>query len=156
MLADHVKEAPKAEMKISKDLSVLNDRLDGMETDCKNFMKEFEVIVGKGELGGPAQPKQFSSMKDDIVGIRQLLNKNSISHKEKIETVRNNVMEVKAKKMDSANPQSLQVIAKQTDLLEETAAVRGKQMSWMFFVLIGCVLIIGFLMYNRMNYYEKK
>ena len=54
------------------------------------------------------------------------------------------------------SPKALNIIAAQTVNLETTVNVGSSHMSWMLFVLIGCVVVIGFLMYNRMHYYEKK
>merc|ERR1712228_172230 len=96
-------------------------------------------------------------MTTEIVGLRKLLAKDSASHRQKMDAVQKNIAEVKDKQSQSSNRDGvLAGISQQSDLLEKTVETRGSHMSWMFFVLVIVVIGIGWLMYNRMQYYENK
>merc|ERR1712080_803308 len=95
-------------------------------------------------------------MKDDIIGLRRLFIKDSATHKQKIEAVVENIQKVKQQRKVASGQEIFSEIAKQGDSLLETVEARSTQTSWMLVVIVGSVVVIGVLIWNRMRYYEKK
>eukprot|EP00927_Polykrikos_kofoidii_P056421 TRINITY_DN50539_c0_g1_i1.p1 TRINITY_DN50539_c0_g1~~TRINITY_DN50539_c0_g1_i1.p1 ORF type:complete len:481 (+),score=86.31 TRINITY_DN50539_c0_g1_i1:61-1503(+) len=148
MLQDHAAEVGPADAALFQDLGSLEIRMKALDEDCRTLSKEFSILVN------PAAGAGVGGMKDDVIGLRQLLSKDHDAHNMKIDAVSKNVKEVKEKR--SGNPEALGAIAVQSQSLEKTVSARSSQMSGLLFCLIACVLIIGFLMWSRMSYYEKK
>jgi len=150
MLSDHLKEASEAESKFFLQLSNLNTAMSRLDSDCRTLSKEFSILVN------PAGGSGAGALKDEIIGLRRALVKDSTSHRDKVEQVTKKISEVKEKHSQSGSSETLSVISKQSESLEKTVETRSSQMSWLLFCLIGCVVAIGVLMWNRMRYYEKK
>merc|ERR1712232_103890 len=150
MLADHVQETKPADSKLYEELQSMGARMSRLDSDCRTLSKEFEILVN------PAGGAGVGAVKDEIIGLRRLLIKDSHVHRQTLEEVSKKIVEVKEKKSQEESPKALTLIASQSQTLETTVAVRSSQMSWMMIILIACVVVIGFLMYNRMHYYEKK
>eukprot|EP00448_Togula_jolla_P026421 CAMPEP_0170649804 /NCGR_PEP_ID=MMETSP0224-20130122/45481_1 /TAXON_ID=285029 /ORGANISM="Togula jolla, Strain CCCM 725" /LENGTH=439 /DNA_ID=CAMNT_0010981457 /DNA_START=1 /DNA_END=1320 /DNA_ORIENTATION=+ len=147
MLNDHVKASMPSEEKLFEELEDLEFRMSRLENDCKTVVKEVEILVNPTMKRGPG------SMKDDIMGLRRMLVSDTAHHKEKISHVQKNLAEVKQK---GNSPMSLGVIATHTEKLERTVQSRSSQMNWLLLTLVACVLAIGYLIWKRMRYYEKK
>jgi hypothetical protein len=150
MLSDHVQEAKPADTKIYEDLQNFHARMSKLDNECRTLAKEFEILVN------PAGGAGVGAVKDEIVGLRRLLIKDSHQHRQTLDQVSKNIKEVKEKNSQGENPVTLNTISTQSQTLEKTVEARSSQMSWMMVILIACVAVIGFLMYNRMHYYEKK
>eukprot|EP00929_Paragymnodinium_shiwhaense_P107799 TRINITY_DN74156_c0_g1_i1.p1 TRINITY_DN74156_c0_g1~~TRINITY_DN74156_c0_g1_i1.p1 ORF type:complete len:512 (+),score=136.94 TRINITY_DN74156_c0_g1_i1:89-1537(+) len=149
MLTDHLEEVLPVEKRLFEDLQGFDLRLNRLDEDCRTLSKEFEILVN------PAGGAGVGAVKDGIVGLRQLLQKDSVAHKEKLERVTNKLADVRSSQ-SKVGDKSLNVISLQADALNKTVTLKSLQMNWLLFVLIGCVLLIGGLMWNRMHYYEKR
>merc|ERR1712151_275909 len=76
--------------------------------------------------------------------------------KKKMESIERSAGEVKAKVSQAMSKESLLILGQQSESITKTVRVRGTQMVIMTVVLLAVIVAIGFLMWNRMNYYEKK
>jgi len=158
MIGDHLKTTKPAEEKIFSSLQVVSQRMGALGEDCGELVKEARVLLtAKGDSTEKHNHKNnVEAMKNDIIGLRRLLVKDSVNHRAKLDAVSKNVAEVKQKSLNSGSAESFTKINAQSERLEKTVSSRGSQMSWMLLCMIVAVLGIGFLMFNRMQYYEKK
>jgi len=151
MLQQHIESAKPAEEKMWMDLETLNSRVGRLDDNCKTLHKELTLVTGSpGKLSATA-------IKKDIVGLRRVFTKEAATHRQKIETVHRNVVEVKkVKETGNIGQKSIKEIVEQNEKLEQTIAAKSSQGSWMMFIVIALIIGIGVLMYNKMNHYEKK
>jgi len=164
MLSEHVGTVKPEEEKMFQQIEGLEGRLSKLDKDCGTLNKELEILLPDGGAASGKTYNQMSEeiwgrilgMRDDVIGLRRILTKDSASHKQKIEEVHKNIVEVKKKHSEAGGPEKLSVMAKQSEVIHQTVRSRGSQMSWMFLVLVASVVGIGVLMWNRMRYYEKK
>merc|ERR1711982_309512 len=89
MLADHVQEAKPADTKIYEDLQNFHARMTRLDNECRTLAKEFEILVN------PAGGAGVGAVKDEIIGLRRLLIKDSHQHRQTLEQVSKNIKEVK-------------------------------------------------------------
>merc|ERR1712157_74038 len=130
---------------------------EALAEDCGTLVKEAHILLEtKGKTQQHDHKAHVEMMKTEIVGLRKLLVKDSVTHRAKIDAVSKNVAEVKERSSGSAGAQTLSKIVAQSENLEKTVSSRGSQMSWMLLFMIVAILLIGGLMFNRMQYYEKK
>lgn len=156
VISDHISAAVPEDDRLWKQVAYLDRRVSRLARDCKTFVAETSLLAGS-QGGGPVGHKEaVDKLKNNIVGIRTLLEKESATHKKKLESIERSTGEVKAKVSQAMSKESLAVIEKQSASITKTVRVRGTQMVVMTVVLLGVVVAIGFLMWNRMNYYEKK
>jgi hypothetical protein len=147
MLSEHANSTGPADQKMFEDLQGLQDRMGRLDEDCRTLTKELQVLVGpKGDVG----------LKDEIVGLRRLFIKDSASHRQKLDTVQKNIAEVKQRHIDASKPEMFTEVAKQSEHLQATVNSRSSQSVGMLLAIIGAIIVIGCLMYNRMQYYERK
>jgi len=155
LIRDHIASSGPEEDKLWQELGSLDRRIMRLDRECATLVKEARL------LGGPADSQKghaevVSSLKSDIVGIRTLLQRDSTSYKQKMDNFQRVAGDVKAKVGQTKGSEAMVTIEKQAASLSETVSSRGTQMSRMLFVLLAAIVVIGFLMWNRMNYYEKK
>mmetsp|Transcript_1111 Transcript_1111/g.1531 ORF Transcript_1111/g.1531 Transcript_1111/m.1531 type:complete len:490 (-) Transcript_1111:49-1518(-) len=158
MLGEHLNVTGPAELSLFQTLKAYEDRMEQLGEDCRTVKQSVSMFMtSKIKWHHEAVHKAgVEAMKNDIIGLRRLLVKDSNHHKMKIEAVQKSVLEVKEKTGKAGAPEALNVITQQTDSLAKTVRSRGQQMSWMMFCLLAAILGIGVLMWNRMRYYEKK
>jgi len=164
MVNDFVTESMPAEQRILDEVGQIEVRMGNMATDCATVVKETHILMNsERKLAKPGATVEgifkeiVDSTKNEIIGLRRLLVRDNAVHKEKLEAVQKNINEVKQKQGQSSNSHEvLGVIDKQTESLEKTVSTRGIQMSWMLIVLMVVIIAFGALMWNRMQYYEKK
>jgi hypothetical protein len=149
MITDHVSEAVPADKRLFADLQSLDVRMGRLDEDCRTLSKEVGVLINPAGVSGAG------AVKDEIIGLRRLLIQDSNVHKQKIDEVSKTVVAVKDVS-SKASGETLSAVATQSEALEKTVVARSSQMSWLLFCLVACVILIGALMYNRMQYYEKK
>jgi hypothetical protein len=150
MLSDHIGTIAPVERGLFDSLSQLNGRLTSLEEGCRTLAREIEVLVNLAGQAGVGE------LKSGIKGFREMLAKYSDGHHKKLDLARSSILEVKKKHQQTNNDEAVGMITIQTKHMEETVAQRGSQMTWMLGCLIGCIVVIGCLMYNKMHYYEKK
>lgn len=160
MLSDHLHATKPVEMKLFEQLEMLEMRMDRLGADCQTLTKEVQVLMANGGKGQPGPEdlhrKTVEGFKNDIIGIRRHLVKASASYQHTMDTVQKNTGEVKAKVAQTKPSEVLATIQEQSNQLSRTVNSRGTQMSWMLICLLAAILAIGYLMWNRMTYYEKK
>jgi len=158
MIGDHLKTAKPAEEKIYAGLQGVTKRMGSLGDDCGELVQETRLLLAsKGEVPEQHNHKNnVETMKNDIIGLRKLLVKDSVTHRAKLDAVSKNVAEVMQKSKNAVGAESFHKINKQSERLEQTVSSRGSQMSWMLFCMVIAILGIGGLMFNRMQYYEKK
>lgn len=149
MLNEHVETVKPIEQKMFADIEGLEQRISKLDEDVKTVIKAMNVVITPGADSG------IGAMKEDIIGLRRLLVKDSASHRQKIDMVQKNIAEVKQRASGSSED-ALFSISKQSEKLEKTVRSRSSQMYWLLLALVVSVLSIGALMWNRMRYYEKK
>mmetsp|Transcript_132985 Transcript_132985/g.231160 ORF Transcript_132985/g.231160 Transcript_132985/m.231160 type:complete len:483 (+) Transcript_132985:144-1592(+) len=152
LLEQHSESAQPADAQMFQDLQGLHDRMGRLGDDCKTLTKEVQVLVGTRGTSG----ETLDTMKNEIVGLRRILIKDSATHRQKLDAVHKNIAEVKQKHADASNPAALKEVVKQSGELEEHVQTRSNVMTGMMAVIIVAVIVIGVLMRNKMNYYEKK
>lgn len=151
MLSQHAEASRPAEEKMYQDLEVLQGRMSKLDEDCKLLVKELKILVTPdGDSGAEV------ALKDEIIGLRRLFIKDSASHRQKLEVVQKNVAEVKQKHVAASKPDMFNEVAMLSESVETTVARSSTQTLWMLILLVGAVAIIGYLMWNRMQYYERK
>lgn len=154
MLGEHLAVAKPEDDRLLAQIHSLTSRVDTLGADCKTLQTEAHLLLGKD--GVQTQGDGVMSLKQEIVGLRRALVKDTATQRQKLDAVHKNVAEVREHHTKAKSGLSFSVLAKQTEALEKTVTSRGRQMSWMMVVMIIAVLGIGALMYNRMYYYEKK
>merc|ERR1712046_483394 len=117
-------------------------------------MGELQVLVNPDGEVSPGMAKD--AIKDDIIGIRRLLVKESASHTQKLDDVQRKMTEVKQKHIDASKPEMFEDVVSKSDDLRLTVAKSGSHMTYMFLIMVLSIIVIGFLMWNRMQYYERK
>jgi len=150
MLSQHAESSRPADEKMYQDLETLEGRMSKLDTDCKTMVKELQVLVG------PGGKSTGVDIKDGIIGLRRLLVKDSMSHKDKIEDVKKKVEQVRQKHVDASKPELFNEVVKKTALLQDTVNATGSQSTWLWVAIIVSVVVIGMPMYSRMHYYERK
>jgi hypothetical protein len=158
MMGDYITRTKPEDDKLWRDLGSLERRMARLTTDCQTVIKETSLLMnGPGSRGGGQDhQKAVELLKSDIIGIRQLLTKDSATYREKMDSLQKNTGEVKAKVSEAKPGETIAAIEKQSDNLAKMVTSRGSQMSWMLISLLAAILAIGGLLYNRMSYYEKK
>merc|ERR1719343_1118520 len=98
----------------------------------------------------------ISRLRHEIVGIRKALHAEANSHREKVQAVHKNAAEVKVKheEVRDQSKASLSNIEAQSQTLDAYVVSRGYQLGWMMICLLAAVIVVGGLMWSRMNYYE--
>merc|ERR1712217_778945 len=133
------------------------------KSQTEHMVRLVNMVEDHLKTVGPAEDKLYQEMQ--VLGKRMgalgedcgTLVKDSVTHRAKLDAVQKNVAEVKQKSLNSdGGAQSLSKIASQTEDLERTVSSRGSQMSYMLFAMVFAIVGIGALMFNRMQYYEKK
>jgi len=155
VINDHLAAAVPEDDKLWKQVAYLDRRMSRLGRDCKTLVTETSLLAGAGS-DPTAHKEAVEKLKTNIVGIRKVLEKESATHKKKMESIERSAGEVKAKVTQAMSKESLVVIAKQSESITKTVRVRGTQMVIMTVILLAVIVAIGFLMWNRMNYYEKK
>jgi len=160
MLGEHINSTKPAEEALFQALKGYEDRMERLGEDCRTMTQATRLLMNehhkKRKSEHTLHNEGVEAMKNEIIGLRRLLVKDSATHKQKIDAVQKNVVEVKEKSGKTGTPETLSVIAKQTESLAKTVQSRGQQMSWMMLCLMAAIVAIGVLMWNRMRYYEKK
>jgi len=154
MLSEHLATSKPEDDRMLAEIHGLTSRVDALGADCKMLQTEAHLLLGKD--GVHSQSDGVTAMKQEIMGLRRALVKDTATQRQKLEAVHKNIAEVKTQHSKASSGMTFSVLAKQTDTLEKTVSSRGTQMSWMMFFMIVSVAGIGFLMYSRMYYYEKK
>mmetsp|Transcript_62040 Transcript_62040/g.192283 ORF Transcript_62040/g.192283 Transcript_62040/m.192283 type:complete len:493 (-) Transcript_62040:87-1565(-) len=159
MLGEHVNATVPAEATLFGTLKDYEARMETLGEECRTMKKSvtfFLHAAGTKYSTNADHKAGVEAMKNDIIGLRRLLVKDSTDHKMRIEAVQKHVAEVKERAGKGGAPEALSVISRQADSLAKTVRSRGMQMSWMMICLLVAILGIGVLMWNRMRYYEKK
>jgi len=158
MLDEHINTTKPAEESLYVALQGLDNRMVKLGDDCKTQVKETRLLMGTDPAKAADVHKAgVEAMKNEIIGLRRLLVKDSATHRQKLDAVQKNVAEVQEKQTKAGDRDgTLKEIAKQTESLETTVQAHGWQMSWTLYFVIAVVILIGWLMFNRMQYYEKK
>lgn len=151
MLKQHLDTAKPEDEKMFRDLEGLQDRVRRLDENCKTLTKELKIIVG-----ADGSTDSSGGLKDEIVGLRRLLTKDSTLHREKLETVERNIKEVKKKKEHALRPDVLDEVAKQTATMESTLAGRGFLSVWVMLAIIIILAVFGGLFWDKMKHMEKK
>lgn len=151
MLSQHEEATRPAEQKMFQDLEVIQDRMEKIEVECKTLVKELQILVKPDGGTGPEV-----TMKDQIIGIRRLFVKNSASHNQKLDMVVRNVAEVKQKHADASKPEIFNEVAMLSENMEATVRQRSSHTLGMLLTIVAFIVVIGGLMWNRMQYYERK
>lgn len=162
MLEEYTDSTKPAEESLYGKLQAFENRVHILGTQCKDEVQEVKLLMAdagaaQGITGPGAHKAGVDAMVNEIIGLRRLLVKDSASHRQKLDAVSKNVAEVKEKSGQEGNRDGLlSQISQQSDVLEQTVQSRGSHMSLMFFFLVAVVVVIGWMMYNRMRYYENK
>jgi hypothetical protein len=150
MLQQHAETTHPADLKMYQDLEGIQGRMSMLDEGCKTLVKELRVLVG-----GEGVEKD-GDLKDEIIGIRRLLVKDSASHRQKLDIVQKNLAEVKEQHSLASKPEVFTAVAQQSEHMESTVVTASYQMTWMLLAIVASIAAIGVLMWNRMRYYEKK
>eukprot|EP00415_Alexandrium_ostenfeldii_P001165 UN1165 len=160
MLGEHLNSTKPADERVFESIKDMEERMEKLGEDCRTMKQSVAILMNpEGTTMAAKKRSSMSSieaMRNDIVGLRRLLIKDSATHKMKLEAVVKNVAEVKERASRGGTPEALNQISDQTDSLAKTVVSRGRQMSWMMVCLLAAIFGIGALMWNRMLYYEKK
>lgn len=151
MLSDSHEKSQSEESKMFQDLEKLNVRVTTMGDGCKEVVKEVDLLMKSSD------PKaHVGAMVQEIVGLRRIFVKDSQVHKTKVDTVQKKVSEIKETKSGSSGEATLTELAQKSKELEEVVQKQTSAMSYMLMIIFIAVALMGYLVYGRLNYYEKK
>merc|ERR1712217_492410 len=156
MLSEYLNATRPAEQKLFQEVQALTARMDSLSNDCRTLKQETHLLLADPHSGTHDHKAGVEAMKNEIVGLRRILVKDSATQRQKLDAVQKNIAEVREKSRTKGSGESFTVISKQTETLQKTVSSRGTQMSWMMVGMLVSVVGVGALMYNRMTYYEKK
>mmetsp|Transcript_92992 Transcript_92992/g.300533 ORF Transcript_92992/g.300533 Transcript_92992/m.300533 type:complete len:489 (+) Transcript_92992:51-1517(+) len=158
MLQEHIDTTKPAEEKLIQQVQVLTGRLHKLGEQCRELKQETHLLLGEPHATHNNHAAGVKAMREEIVGLRRIFVKDSATARQKLDSVSKNIQEVKTRQASQSGggTEKLLQIAKQTETLEKTVWKRGSQMTWMMLILLLAIGGIGFLMWNRMYYYEKK
>mmetsp|Transcript_75627 Transcript_75627/g.198291 ORF Transcript_75627/g.198291 Transcript_75627/m.198291 type:complete len:489 (-) Transcript_75627:80-1546(-) len=157
MLDEHINTTKPADEKLFQEIINLEMRVNTFAEDCKLLTTEAHMLLGTD----PKKSKEVgvAALKDQIMGLRRVLSKDSSASVQKLEGVAKVMTEVKQVTEGSAKGGGQELVAllsRQTAELVKTVNSRGSQMTYMMMCLLATIGGIGMLMWNRMYYYEKK
>mmetsp|Transcript_44045 Transcript_44045/g.80489 ORF Transcript_44045/g.80489 Transcript_44045/m.80489 type:complete len:481 (-) Transcript_44045:57-1499(-) len=153
MLQQHIEEVIPQDQTISEMISGVMSRTEKLEADCKQLVTELGLLVGDG-MG--TEQGAVAGIKEHIVGLRQLFSNDSRTHHDHVAKLAGTLATVKQAAGDGTKALAVKIIAEQSSSLEITVQKRNRNMTGMLLTLVGCIVLIGLLMWNRMRYYEKK
>jgi hypothetical protein len=161
MLSQYLDDAKPESDKMAFKISSMTDSLGAVDSNCRTLTKEMHLLwhpkdKKAADGKGGAHKTHVQDMKHELIGLRKLLEKEGVSHMEKLEAVHSNLLEYRDQANKATGSEALGKIAAQSTKLEKTVQSRGSQMSWMMIFLLASVVGIGYLMWQRMRYYEKK
>ncbi|CAJ1444626.1 unnamed protein product, partial [Effrenium voratum] len=158
MLSSHLNEVKPAYDVMAFQMSGMMDSLHKLDRDCRILSKELRLLASdpKARKRGPKRPSNLQELKGHVVGLRRLLDKEASAHMHKLEAVQKNLNDVKQQTDKASGSSMLGRIVDQTRTLEQSVVAKSSQSTWMLFILVVSVVVIGALMWNRMQYYERK
>jgi hypothetical protein len=153
LLSDYVDQYNKIGEKVKSDIIYLDKRIQSLDS-------QVGLLAGSSKAINP-ETGQFeaATLRDHIVGIRSILQKDKEVHEEKILKVHESAKTLKAKGGDVLGPEGrakVESVAEQARSLEEDVRAGSMQTSYLLLLLVLAVCFLGFLFLNRMRYYEKK
>jgi len=157
MLSQHAEASKPIDEKIYQDLENLQTRMSKLDDDGKLLVKELQVLVKpSGETAEDEAGAGGSGLAGHIIGIRRLFVKEAAAHKTKIDVVRKNVAAVKQMHIAASDPIMFKEVAHHSEKVERTVQHDSVHSVWMLLAIVVCIVFIGYLMWNRMEYYERK
>lgn len=156
MLATHMKENQPVSDVLVNNIASMGDSLHKLDGQCRTLTRELHVLWHPSNKSSSRNTDHVQDMKNEILGLRRLLTKESDAQMSKIEAVQKNVALLKQDSGKGQAAAALGAISSQSATLEKTVKSRGTQMTGMMLGLLGSIALIGYLIWNRMNYYEKK
>merc|ERR1712192_112989 len=142
MLSQHADASKPADDKMFRDLETLQGRINKMDEDCRTLVKELQILVhADGESGGHGQ-----HIKDEIIGIRRLLVKDSASHSQRLDMTQKKIAEVKQRHVDASKPELFDEVIGHSDVLQKTVQSSSRQSTWLLLAIVFAIAAIGFLM----------
>lgn len=153
LLSEYVDQYNKMGEKVKSDIIYLDQRIQSLDS-------QVGLLAGSSKAINP-ETGQFeaATLRDHIVGIRSILQKDKEVHEEKIQKVQDSAKTLKAKGGDVLGPEGrakVESVAEQAKSLEEDVRAGSSQTSYLLLLLVLAVCLLGFLFLNRMRYYEKK
>mmetsp|Transcript_56096 Transcript_56096/g.88919 ORF Transcript_56096/g.88919 Transcript_56096/m.88919 type:complete len:501 (-) Transcript_56096:40-1542(-) len=153
LLSDYVEQYNKMGEKVKSDIIYLDKRIQSLDS-------QVALLVGSSKAINP-ETGQFeaATLRDHIVGIRSIFQKDKEVHEEKFQKVHESAKTLKAKGADVLGPEGrakVESVAAQAVSLEMDVRAGSIQSSYLLLSLVLVVCLLGFLFLNRMRYYEKK
>jgi hypothetical protein len=153
MLQNHIDACSTAEKKMFQEMQVLEGRVQGLGEGYSTVVKELQVLVTpQGEVQGAGS----DGLQDTIVGLRRVLVKDSAKHKEKTESMLEYISEIKKRHNRVVDSTAFAEVSKSSDNVEVAVVKSSIQRLYMLLTIVACILLIGYLLFNRMQYYERK
>lgn len=158
MLSQYIMDSKPETDKMAFQIQSMMDSLNAVDGNCRTLTKEMHLLWHpKDKKASKADHKSHvQDMMHEVMGLKRLLAKEGVSQMEKLEVVHSNLLEFKDQASKATGSEALGKITAQATRLEQTVQSRGSQMSWMMMFLLASVVAIGYLMWQRMRYYEKK
>merc|ERR1719174_3529434 len=133
--------------------TMLQNHIDACSTAEKKMFQELQVLVRpQGEVQGAGS----DGLQDTIVGLRRVLVKDSAKHKEKTESMLEYISEIKKRHNRVVDSTAFAEVSKSSDNVEVAVVKSSIQRLYMLLTIVACILLIGYLLFNRMQYYERK
>lgn len=160
MLSQYLTDSKPETDKMAFQIQSMMDSLSTVDSNCRTLTKEMHLLWHpkdkKAADSKSGHKSHVQEMMHEVMGLRKLLAKEGVSQMEKLEAVHSNLMEYRDQASKATGSEALGKITAQAAKLEKTVQSRGSQMSWMMMFLLASVVVIGYLMWQRMRYYEKK
>jgi len=153
LLSDYVEQHNKMGEKLKSDIIYLDKRIQSLDS-------QVGLLAGSSKAINP-ETGQFeaATLRDHIVGIRSIFQKDKEVHEEKFQKVHASAKSLKAKGGDLLGPEGrakVESVADQAKSLEVDVKAGSTQSSYLIGCLVLAVCLLGCLFLNRMRYYEKK
>lgn len=154
MVNEHTKASSPVEKKMFQDIEELEDRMSRLGDDCKTLTKELEVLV-RAE-GEPVQKTKL--LKNEIIGLRRLLQKDKDDHEEKVKAVKNDIGLVKNAYGVERAPQryAMRLAVQKREALDEEMQSRFDLLRWIMYAMIVVAGVIAVVIWKRIDHYGKK
>jgi uncharacterized protein (UPF0335 family) len=150
MLDKHINSTKPSDAALFVKLEDLQSRMNRLNENCGELTQEVKILLKEKHPRG-----HLEHMMGEIKGLRTIFTSGSAQHRERIERVQQKTAEIKESK-SGASPKVLVDLADKTQDIEIRVAEQSSRSSWLLMIMLIAVVGIGLLMYNRMNYYEKK
>jgi len=153
MLNQHNKRFHVMGQRLHNSLVTVDTKIHALEEKAMVLKKEVQLTG----MGGKEPPLDVLEMKHNIKGLKHIFSEDTHRHKEHLKKVHAKIKTVQHGHHKEADHHArLAFVATKAESLQRHAEAAHAQHNWMMLIVFIVVIAIGYLIFNRMKYYEKK